>query len=35
VAGGYSYLILERLHMPSSREARLTTDAVAMSFRPV
>jgi hypothetical protein len=35
VAAGYSYLILERLGEPSSREARRTTDAVAMSFRPV
>jgi hypothetical protein len=35
VAGGYSYLILKRLGKPSSREARQTTDAVAMSFRPV
>jgi hypothetical protein len=34
VAGGYSYLILERVGRPSSREARRTTDAVAMSFRP-
>jgi hypothetical protein len=35
VAGGYSYLILTRLGKPSSRQARQTTDAVAMSFRPV
>ncbi len=35
VAGGYSYLILTRLGKPSSAEARRTTDAVAMSFRPV
>ena len=35
VAGGYSYLILKRLDKPTSREARRTTDAVAMSFRPV
>jgi hypothetical protein len=35
VAGGYSYLILERLGKPSSPEARRTTNAVAMSFRPV
>ncbi len=35
VSGGYSYLILSRLGQPSSREARQTMDAVAMSFRPV
>jgi hypothetical protein len=35
VAGGYSYLILERLGKPSSPEARETAEAVAMSFRPV
>ena len=35
VAGGYSYLILVRLGKPSSAEARRTTEAVAMSFRPI
>jgi hypothetical protein len=35
VAGGYSYLILERLSKPFSRELRRTTDAVVASFRPV
>jgi hypothetical protein len=35
VADGYSYLILQRLGKPASAEARRTTDAVAMSFRPV
>ena len=34
VAGGYSYLVLERLGKPSSGEVRRTTAAVAMSFRP-
>ena len=35
VAGGYSYLILERLGKPSSPEARKTAKAVTMSFRPI
>lgn len=35
VAGGYSYLVLERLGKPSSAEARRTAEAVAMSFRPI
>jgi hypothetical protein len=35
VAGGYSYLILERLSKPFSADLRLTTDAVVASFRPI
>lgn len=35
VAGGYSYLILERLDRPTSPEVRRTTGAVLTSFRPV
>ncbi len=35
VAGGYSYLILERLSKPFSVALRRTTDAVAASFRPI
>jgi hypothetical protein len=35
VAGGYSYLILERLDKPTSPEIRRTTGAVLTSFRPV
>jgi hypothetical protein len=35
VAGGYSYLILERLSRPASRAAVRTADAVTASFRPV
>jgi hypothetical protein len=34
VAGGYSYLILERLTRPFSTDLRRTTDAVVTSFRP-
>jgi hypothetical protein len=34
VAGGYSYLILERLSRPFSRDLRRTAAAVVMSFRP-
>jgi hypothetical protein len=34
VAGGYSYLILERLTRPFSADLRRTTDAVMTSFRP-
>jgi hypothetical protein len=35
VAGGYSYLILERLEKPFSAILRRTTDAVVASFRPI
>jgi hypothetical protein len=35
VAGGYSYLVLERLGKPFSAVVRRTTDAVVASFRPV
>jgi hypothetical protein len=35
VAGGYSYLILERLSKPFSADLRRMTDAVVASFRPV
>jgi hypothetical protein len=35
VAGGYSYLILERLEKPFSPDLRRTTDAVVASFRPI
>ena len=34
VAGGYSYLVLERLAKPFSQALRRTTDAVTASFRP-
>jgi hypothetical protein len=34
VAGGYSYLILDRLSRPFSTDLRRTTDAVVASFRP-
>jgi hypothetical protein len=35
VAGGYSYLVLERLSKPFSVALRHTTDAVVASFRPI
>jgi hypothetical protein len=35
VAGGYSYLLLERLSKPFSAALRRTTDAVVASFRPI
>jgi hypothetical protein len=35
VAGGYSYLVLERLSKPFSPELRRTADAVVASFRPI
>jgi hypothetical protein len=35
VAGGYSYLLLERLSKPFSIALRRTTDAVVASFRPI
>jgi hypothetical protein len=35
VAGGYSYLVLERLSKPFSSELRRTADAVVASFRPI
>jgi hypothetical protein len=35
VAGGYSYLVLERLAKPFSADLRRTNDAVVASFRPI
>jgi hypothetical protein len=35
VAGGYSYLLLERLSKPFSVALKRTTDAVVASFRPI